>query len=1179
MGNKKKKIVLYLLPAIVLLAGGLFFLNLHLTKRMERYLQKELILRTTTATDGFYRLSFDTLSISLFRGELMIRGIRLSPDSGIFRKWTDLDSLPKTYINAHIGLIDFKGVNLTWRWSYKKLHFNSFEIKSPDIEITNSYSSSRTEKDIKYAETKTLYEIISPYINELSVKTLNLENASVSLLAENPEASIIYGLQDVSFHAYDFQLNKNSSQSGKLLYCDNFDFITNKPQTLLINNDFTLKTDSIRLSTQDSIIYIKNISLLPQKKLWEENNRKPANYIDALIKTVDIQGILFRREQGLNYLVARSFDIISSDIKVFNLQSTHTTDTVTQIDADSLGRSLSLYDLISPVLHSVSIQSIGIAQTKLQYAISIKNTVDTYKLADFYFQARDFFVDSLSEEKHGLWYSQSFAFEANGIEGLMPAHNHRFSVQRMALNTATGDFKIEKIRLRPLSIHTRNDYMIGSIDSVSIRGLQYDKGIRSEVLQIDHPDIQYTIAPPFGKKNTDRETDTNRQVDVRGILNPFLQYLAVKRMNLNGAYITLNDNGSTLPATYQLKNFNFYATNIQVDETTGKDSIFFFDYDNIGFSFSHFDNYLPGKEYRLSIRKGQFSTMKGILQLLDIQLTPQENARGVFPDPYIRVTTPQIYADGFRQLPKNPIKNLKMTSFRVDSPNILIRKSDSSFYQIALKELAINRVAWDSTWLQLGSVSLRNPVAILFPNHHQDVVYKKTVPSLSGDLYKTLGSISDQITLGKLTITDANINYTYYQKGDSLQEQKMDTTNLSIDGLAINNIKRNFQLDDIHFSTRNLAIPLDQGFYILKIGNINLNKANLSVDQLHLMSPYPKMEFAYRQPKHKDWFDVRVDNLSLKEIDMPSYFQDKIIRIKDVLVSDVVLQNFKNQKIIVPQRIIPMIYSGLQKAPVKLDFTRVSVNNFSVIYEELARKGKEPGKLFFTNMNGTFSGFTNIVSTPNQYIRLEANGKIMGKGSFNATWQLPVDSLNDQFLLNAQLGSFNLTTLNQLITPLTSMEVQSGQVQSMVFNTVASSKKAHVDMLFLYNGLKATVLKEKDGELTDNKLLSRLANLVLKHNNPDLPKNDHNKPRHSSVTIERDPYHSTFNYLWQILRPALVESVGISKKKQDTAKSMMTFITKVKNFFRHKQHEIPEVPEKEEDKEPFLLNFETQNNE
>lgn len=1179
MGNKKKKIVLYLLPAIVLLAGGLFFLNLHLTKRMERYLQKELILRTTTATDGFYRLSFDTLSISLFRGELMIRGIRLSPDSGIFRKWTDLDSLPKTYINAHIGLIDFKGVNLTWRWSYKKLHFNSFEIKSPDIEITNSYSSSRTEKDIKYAETKTLYEIISPYINELSVKTLNLENASVSLLAENPEASIIYGLQDVSFHAYDFQLNKNSSQSGKLLYCDNFDFITNKPQTLLINNDFTLKTDSIRLSTQDSIIYIKNISLLPQKKLWEENNRKPANYIDALIKTVDIQGILFRREQGLNYLVARSFDIISSDIKVFNLQSTHTTDTVTQIDADSLGRSLSLYDLISPVLHSVSIQSIGIAQTKLQYAISIKNTVDTYKLADFYFQARDFFVDSLSEEKHGLWYSQSFAFEANGIEGLMPAHNHRFSVQRMALNTATGDFKIEKIRLRPLSIHTRNDYMIGSIDSVSIRGLQYDKGIRSEVLQIDHPDIQYTIAPPFGKKNTDRETDTNRQVDVRGILNPFLQYLAVKRMNLNGAYITLNDNGSTLPATYQLKNFNFYATNIQVDETTGKDSIFFFDYDNIGFSFSHFDNYLPGKEYRLSIRKGQFSTMKGILQLLDIQLTPQENARGVFPDPYIRVTTPQIYADGFRQLPKNPIKNLKMTSFRVDSPNILIRKSDSSFYQIALKELAINRVAWDSTWLQLGSVSLRNPVAILFPNHHQDVVYKKTVPSLSGDLYKTLGSISDQITLGKLTITDANINYTYYQKGDSLQEQKMDTTNLSIDSLAINNIKRNFQLDDIHFSTRNLAIPLDQGFYILKIGNINLNKANLSVDQLHLMSPYPKMEFAYRQPKHKDWFDVRVDNLSLKEIDMPSYFQDKIIRIKDVLVSDVVLQNFKNQKIIVPQRIIPMIYSGLQKAPVKLDFTRVSVNNFSVIYEELARKGKEPGKLFFTNMNGTFSGFTNIVSTPNQYIRLEANGKIMGKGSFNATWQLPVDSLNDQFLLNAQLGSFNLTTLNQLITPLTSMEVQSGQVQSMVFNTVASSKKAHVDMLFLYNGLKATVLKEKDGELTDNKLLSRLANLVLKHNNPDLPKNDHNKPRHSSVTIERDPYHSTFNYLWQILRPALVESVGISKKKQDTAKSMMTFITKVKNFFRHKQHEIPEVPEKEEDKEPFLLNFETQNNE
>ena len=49
---------------------------------------------------------------------------------------------------------------------------------------------------------------------------------------------------------------------------------------------------------------------------------------------------------------------------------------------------------------------------------------------------------------------------------------------------------------------------------------------------------------------------------------------------------------------------------------------------------------------------------------------------------------------------------------------------------------------------------------------------------------------------------------------------------------------------------------------------------------------------------------------------------------------------------------------------------------------------------------------------------LDADGKLMGKGNFTATWKLPVDSLNDRFLLNARLDSFDLTALNELLVPL-----------------------------------------------------------------------------------------------------------------------------------------------------------------
>ena len=422
------------------------------------------------------------------------------------------------------------------------------------------------------------------------------------------------------------------------------------------------------------------------------------------------------------------------------------------------------------------------------------------------------------------------------------------------------------------------------------------------------------------------------------------------------------------------------------------------------------------------------------------------------------------------------------------------------------------------------------------------------------------------------------MRYAYYGKSDSLQHQKLDTTNLFIEGLAVDTRLRTYKLDDIRFSTRNLELPLDNGFYTLKVGAVDLTGSSAVIDRIRLISPYPKMQFAYLQPYHKDWFDVSVGQVALAGIDLSSYFSEKVLRIADIQVSDVVLQNFKNQKIPVSRRIVPMIYTGLQKVPVKLDFQKVGVKNFSVVYEELAKKGTVPGKLFFTDMNGTFIGFTNIVSRPDQYIVLDADGKLMGKGNFTATWKLPVDSLNDRFLLNARLDSFDLTALNELLVPLASAEVQSGWVREMAFSTEASSKGATVEMVFLYNGLKAALLKEKDGVLTDKKFLTGLVSRVLKQNNPDKTGKGFNKPRHSSVSIIRDPYHSTFNYLWQILRPPLIESVGISKKKQDTAKEVMTFFTKVKNFFWGKKNVSGKNIPEGEGKDVLLLEFEPINN-
>lgn len=1192
MEKRKRKMIRNFFLAVFLITAGLFLLNFQLTKRLEKYLKKELAERTAKATDGFYRLSFDDLSISFFKGELKVEGVRLNPDSTVFRNWMQKDSLPFTYVTARIGVIDFKGLNLTWRFSYKRLHFNSFEIRNPDIKVYNSYYSSRTKKEIRQAESKTLYEVISPYIDVLSVQTLNLENASVSFTVVNPFSPIVYALTNVSFHAYGFRLDENSTERGKLLYCDNFDFVTNQPQALLTNSDFTLGTDSIRLSTEDSIIYISNIDMQPQNELWEKKRQRPDNYIDALIKGVEVRGVSFRRERALNYLTARSFDILSPDISVFNLahktkSKSPDADSYTgSAEQDTLVNPLSLYEIISPVLHSVAVESIGISQAKLQYSMALKDTVERYKLANFEFRANGFLVDSVAEAEHGFWYSRNFAFEATGLEGRMSARNHRFQIKRMALNTETGDFNIEKFKLRPLTTRTRNDYLSGGIDTLRISGLSYDNGISADLFVIKNPDLRYVVAPGSGKKTTGTKVSADSRVDVESILNPFLRYLSVKRIDLDNADVILDDRSAAEPVTYRLNRFNFFATDLLMNEQTGRRSGWFFDYGNMGFDFALFDNYLPGKNYRLSVRNGRFSTYKGVLSLQDIELVPLDSFRKKTPDRYFNASVPALYVTGLKRLPENPAKNLRLSTLRMERPDIRMFKKNGDCFSFVLDEFGIDTIVWDTTQLRLGSVDLIKPVVDIWKRERKqekdkDSVVVRQVTDMHfakpDELYRLLGNISGRITLGHLNVSHATMDYAFHDKDNRLKKWNLDTTDFVLDGLLVDNLNRTYKLDDIRFSTRNLAFPLDNGFYTLKVGNVDLRNSNLRVGNIHLVSPYPKMEFAYLQPHHKDWFDVRVGGVTVSGIDLPGYFRDRIVRIKDIRVEDAVLQNFKNQKIPVPLRKSRMIYTGLQRAPLKLKIDRIGVKNFSVVYEELSKKGTRPGKLFINEMNGRFSGFTNIVTDPDQYIRLDANGKFMGKGVFNATWMLPVDSLNDRFMLNACMDGFDLMALNGLISPMASAEVQSGYLDKLTFETVASSKGATINMQFLYHDLRAALLKEKDSTWVDKKLLTSLINRVLKHNNPDKTKDGYNNPRIVDVSIIRDPYHSTFNYLWQILRPALVESVGVSKKKQEVARDVLTFFKKVKNFFRGKKKSgVVKSPDTKET-EPVLLEFEPVN--
>lgn len=1212
--------------------------NWYLSHRLNNYLNKTLGKTISEATNGFYTFSFDDFSVGLFNGELSIQGVHLKPDSAVFVKWAEMDSLPKTFFKVDIESIDLKGLNLKWRISYRNLDFSLFEVKSPHIEIFDIYNSKQYSYKTTKFNPRDLYETVSPFLDAVTVQEINFEKAFVSYTVEDSVAATVYKLKDFYFHADGFRLDKNSASSGKLLYCDNFNFSADTPQTLLYNGQLELNTDNIELNTKDSVIQIDNIKITPHISLSAHGGEVTDDYIEAQIKAIAARGVFFKREDALTYLTTRSFDVLSTDIHYYSVvkekpQEEKKSKEEKIAKADSIIQNWSLYGMVSPILHSIGIGQMKIADAKFKYSIQDKKHVDVYNLEKFDFLANNFKIDSTVNLQNRLLRSDGFILNAIGIHGHIPSKNHELNISGISLNTPARKFEITGININPISRNTRSDYLTGSVESIIFGGLKYNTGLDADSLEIKNPKIDYSMIDSqqqkIGSKKSSNDLD---QSDVIRLLEPVISHLSVKNIDIKSADLVFND--KMAGSKYKLYDFDFYATDFLIDENTRLNKNYYFSCENFGLNFYNFDNILPDKSHRLIIKKGMISGIPGKIYLKDVQLTPLISADNS-TDNYISINTALIDINGIDYAfnDKGREKKLKIANFNFESPEIEFIKtgnthtrdkdSTSSSQKQLLQNIDINAVNIsnaafkysdttnrDSIETRLGNLyannlqwsggnkisaasftlqklnadiatsSLNSKFIIddiklsgaewgLQDNKHMNVsnieinnplleykmVSKVKVDTGSvqnskdeRDFYTKLGDVRKKISIGRFKLSNANGEYLYTFNDSIVRDQMIKKTNIGFEDLAINTDKKSTKISNFNFETKNVSFPLNNGFYTLKTDDIYINQkdSSLRIDNIHLVPRYPKMEFAYKHPTHKDWFDVSSENVTLSGFDLPAYFSDNTVKARNAKIINTDLNNFKNQQIEIEHNIMPLVYEGLQKSPVKFDINKMDIINFSVYYEELAKKGTFPGKIYFRGMNAKVDGFTNITTRPEQYIDLRTTGIFLDRARFEARWMIPVSPENDKFILQGHVHKFDLKELNQIFVPLAAAEVKSGMAQDALFGMVASSEEAVIDMRFLYNDLEINIYKDVEEE-KEKMFLTDLANLVIRNNNPR-KKGGEPKISHQ-LKVKRDPYHSTFNYFWQVLRPPLVESVGVSKTTQNVASGISGFFRKVKNFF------------------------------
>jgi len=292
---------------LVILFLASWYVNYRLTPRLEAQLKE----RIHDGTDGRYRLTYEELNLSLFRGSATATGIRLVPDTtGQTRRPT-----AGTTYQARVGRLRISGVGvLRWLLS-KKLHIGTIALDTPSVTLLRHPQSDTTAVDTAAASPLAkLTEVVS----HIRVNRIRLREGQLQVEEQGNAARL--QVQGIRTTLRDLRIDSASLRDTTRLYgAESIELqarglVYRRPDSLYLlqTGPLHFQTDTREL-TVDSLRYGITVS----KAEFYRRVQRAEDIPDIEISRMQLAGIKKASWVNRRLLAAASLHIDSGHIAIY----------------------------------------------------------------------------------------------------------------------------------------------------------------------------------------------------------------------------------------------------------------------------------------------------------------------------------------------------------------------------------------------------------------------------------------------------------------------------------------------------------------------------------------------------------------------------------------------------------------------------------------------------------------------------------------------------------------------------------------------------------------------------------------------------------------------------------------------------------------------------------------------
>lgn len=308
-----KKLLLAFILILLVAAGVVYY-----KKWRNEFLRKDIPHLVFLESDSLYRITYDKIDIDEVDGEIIIKNLKLIPDS-TFKKYND-STLPKNLLQVSVPEIHITGVQTDAAVLNKEVIASTIKLFSPVVTMFNNRRSDR-ENDTTSTSDK-IYKVLLHGLEKIHVDTIIITDAHYHICQWSTGDTLFSGSKiNAQLHHINIS-DSTSTDTSRILFAKNAILDINKILLRRSNHLYYYQFNDIQLKSHERSFTVKNLHIVPllgeaahmRAAKWQ-TDRLDFDLYNLLFKQVNVQELL----EG--NLIAGELSIKKALFKIFRDKS------------------------------------------------------------------------------------------------------------------------------------------------------------------------------------------------------------------------------------------------------------------------------------------------------------------------------------------------------------------------------------------------------------------------------------------------------------------------------------------------------------------------------------------------------------------------------------------------------------------------------------------------------------------------------------------------------------------------------------------------------------------------------------------------------------------------------------------------------------------------------------------